>query len=227
MARWASSLAAAGVVLFVIGPLLAHVGTLPALGGFLVFGIGGLFGLIAFVLGLIAAARGAGTGRGLVIGAAVSAVFVAMALPGRGVPRINDITTDTSNPPQFVTATTLPANHGRDMAYPGATFAEQQHAGYPDLGPLRMTVPPDEAFKRVEAAVRGMPDFEISRVDPATHALEGIATTRLFRFHDDFVIEVRPDGTGSLVEMRSKSRDGKGDVGANAARIRAVFAKLS
>ena len=43
---------------------------------------------------------------------------------------------------------------------------------------------------------------------------------------DDFVIEVRPNGTGSIVQMRSKSRQGKGDVGANAARIKALFAKL-
>jgi len=227
MARWASSLASAGAVLFIVGPLLAHFGTLPALGGFFVFGIGGLFSLTAFVLGLIAVARGAGVGRGLAIGAAVGIVFLLVAVPAGKVPRINDITTDTTNPPQFVGAATLPDNHGRDMRYPGTTFAEQQHAGYPDLAPLRLGLPVDEAFKRVEAAARSLPNTEIIRIDPSTHVLEGTATTRVFRFHDDFVIEVRPDGAGSIVQMRSKSRDGKGDVGANAARIRAVFAKLS
>ena len=67
---------------------------------------------------------------------------------------------------------------------------------------------------------------EITRSDPAAHALEGISTTRLFRFHDDFVVEVRADDGGSVVQMRSKSRDGKGDIGANAARIKALFAQL-
>jgi uncharacterized protein (DUF1499 family) len=142
------------------------------------------------------------------------------------VPPINDITTDMSSPPQFVKAGTLSANQGRDMKYPGNSFADQQRAGYPDLAPLQLNVPPAEAFKRVEAAAKQMPAWEITRVDAAAYALEGTATTRLFRFQDDFVVEVRPQASGSVVQMRSKSRDGKGDVGANAARIRAFFANL-
>lgn len=112
------------------------------------------------------------------------------------------------------------------MNYPGASFAEQQRAGYSDLAPLRLGISPDEAFKRVEAAAREIPTWEITRSDPAAHAIEGVDTTRLFRFKDDFVIEVRAQDGGSLVQMRSKSRDGKGDIGANAARIAAFFAKL-
>ena len=54
-----------------------------------------------------------------------------------------------------------------------------------------------------------------------------IATTRLFGFHDDIAIRIRPDGAqGSRVDVRSKSRDGKGDIGANAARIRAFVGEL-
>jgi len=37
---------------------------------------------------------------------------------------------------------------------------------------------------------------------------------------------VRPRDGGSIVEMRSKSRDGKGDIGANAKRIESFFARL-
>jgi len=226
MARWASRLATAAVVLFVVGPLLAHLGVLPALGGFVLFDLGGLCALLGLLLGAIAAVRGAGAGRGLVLGGLIAVAFVVIAMPGGKVPRINDITTDTTNPPQFVKAGSLPGNHGRDMSYPGPSFAEQQRAGYPDLGPLKLAVPVDDAFKRVEAAARQLPDTQITRVDATAHALEGMSTTYIFRFHDDFVIEVRPDGAGSVVQMRSKSRDGKGDIGANAARIRAIFAKL-
>jgi uncharacterized protein (DUF1499 family) len=32
-------------------------------------------------------------------------------------------------------------------------------------------------------------------------------------------VRVRPEGSGSRVDVRSKSRDGKGDLGANAKRI--------
>jgi uncharacterized protein (DUF1499 family) len=89
-----------------------------------------------------------------------------------------------------------------------------------------MNLPADETFRRVVAAARRMPAWEVTRADPAGRTLEGIATSRLFRFQDDFVVEVRPQGDGSVIHMRSKSRDGKGDIGANAARIKAFFASL-
>jgi uncharacterized protein (DUF1499 family) len=72
-----------------------------------------------------------------------------------------------------------------------------------------------------------MPRWTITYTDPKTRTIEGIAETQLFHFRDDFVIQVRPAPSGSLVEMRSKSRDGVGDVGANYKRIQAFFATLS
>jgi uncharacterized protein (DUF1499 family) len=153
-------------------------------------------------------------------------VFLTVAAPGRKFPPINDITTDTINPPQFVRAPSIGSNAGRDMGYAGAALAAQQQAGYANLAPLRLTAPPDEAFTQVEAAAQRMPGWEITRDDPAARAIEGVASSRLFRFKDDFVIEVRAQDDSSLVQMRSKSRDGKGDLGANAARINAFFATL-
>ncbi len=226
MVRLASLSGSAAAVLFVLGPLLAHLSVVPALVGFALFGFGGLLGVVALVIGVVAAARGAGLGAGLALGAVVSVTFLAIAMSAGRVPRINDIATDTTNPPQFVKAGSLEGNQHRDMRYPGASFAEQQRAGYPDLGPLRIEAGPDEVFKRVEAAARQVPTWEITRDDAAARALEGVDTTRLFRFKDDFVVEVRPQDGGSVVQMRSKSRDGKGDIGANAARIEAFFAKL-
>ena len=224
--RWASLLATAGITLFILGPLLAHLSLAPALIGFVLFDLGGLLGLLAFVCGIVGAARGGGVGRGLVLGVVMTTAFLVIATPGRKFPRINDITTDTANPPQFTTAGSLPGNVGRDMRYPGSVFAEQQRSGYPHLAPIYLNVPPDVAFQRVEAAAIQFADWEITRTDTAAHALEGVASTALFHFKDDFVIEVRPQDGGSIIQMRSKSRDGKGDIGANAARIQAFFAKL-
>jgi len=210
-----------------VGPSLAHFRIVPAMLGFVVFDLGGLLGVAALVAGIVAAVRGgSGAATGLVLGAVVTIAFLAVALPARRFPPINDITTDPANPPQFVKAGSLDSNRGRDMKYPGATFAEQQQAGYPNLAPLRLNVSVDEAFKRLETSAKQMPDWEITRADATAHALEGFATSRLFRFTDDFVVEVRSQDGGSVVQMRSKSRDGKGDIGANAARITAFFTKL-
>src|SRR5207247_5145519 len=57
--------------------------------------------------------------------------------------------------------------------------------------------------------------------------IEATATTAWFGFKDDVVIRVTPRGADSaVVDMRSKSRVGKSDVGANAARIGDYFAAL-
>jgi uncharacterized protein (DUF1499 family) len=223
---WATRLAIGAVGAFVAGPVLAHFHILPALAGFGVFVLGGLLGVIAVVLGIVRVARGGGAGAGLAVGAVLTIAFLIVAAGGRNVPRINDITTDTAHPPQFVAAGSIAANHGRDMTYPGPSFAEQQRAGYPDLAPLKVAASPDEVYKRVVATAQQMPTWQITRNDATARALEGVDTTWLFRFQDDFVIEVQPQDGGSVVQMRSKSRDGKGDVGANAARIKAFFAKL-
>jgi len=50
-------------------------------------------------------------------------------------------------------------------------------------------------------------------------------TTAVFRFVDDVTIRVSPSADGALIDVRSKSRDGRGDLGANAARIRRFAAE--
>jgi uncharacterized protein (DUF1499 family) len=54
-----------------------------------------------------------------------------------------------------------------------------------------------------------------------------VATTRLFKFKDDVTITITGEGAVSVVNVRSKSRIGKGDLGANARRIRAFQAELA
>jgi uncharacterized protein (DUF1499 family) len=212
---------------FCAGPLLAYLGVVPAFVGFLVFALGGLLGLVALVTGVVALVRGHAAIPSVLAALALTIAFVALAFPGRHYPRINDITTDPANPPQFVFALTLPANQGRDMAYPGKAFAEQQGPAYPDLGPLVIGgLSPDDAFRRVEATARKMPTWEVTRVDPASHRLEAVATSGIFRFQDDVVVEVRARDGGSVIQMRSKSRVGKGDIGANAKRIKDFFGEL-
>ena len=78
------------------------------------------------------------------------------------------------------------------------------------------------------AQIPSVPGWFIVYIDPATRTIEGVETSSLFRFRDDFVIQVRPgpDANSSLVEMRSRSRAGTGDFGVNYNRIREFFALL-
>lgn len=219
VARVALGFGTAALVAFIGGPLLAHFGIASPMAGFGLFALGGLLGIVAAIAGVAAAMHGEGYGIGLLAGACITALFFLLAFSGRRYPPINDITTDTVNPPQFSPATDA-------MKYDRPSSALPQSAAYPDVQPLSMNGDPDAVFHRVQAAARQMPDWRITREDSQLHVLQGVATTRLFRFKDDFVIEVRPQGDVSVVQMRSKSRDGKGDIGANAARIRAFFDRL-
>jgi uncharacterized protein (DUF1499 family) len=227
IALWLGILALGGAV---VGPLLAHLEVVSPMVGFGILALGLIDAILALICGGIAMIRGSGSDRGTALRGMIPAAFVLLAVLGaasRGgnVPRINDITTDTTNPPQFTHAQRLPGNAGRDMSYQGESFASQQRQGYGEIAPLKLNQPPPEAFAAVLEKAYGMKTWEVTLADPGTRTIEGIDTTYLFRFKDDFVIEVHPGpGGGSLVQMRSKSRDGQGDVGANAKRIRAFFA---
>jgi len=149
-----------------------------------------------------------------------AALFVLLAARSAGAPRINDFTTDPSDPPRFAHAGTIPANGGRDLGYPAA-FAEDQRACCADLAPARIARDPPAAYALVETTAAGMPRWTITRRDPAAGELEAVAESVVFGFQDDVIVRVRPDPAGgSRVDVRSKSRDGQGDLGANAARIR-------
>ncbi len=215
-----------GVVLFALGPLSVQLGLASAFVGFRTLLIGLLAGLVALVLGVVGLVKTrTATGRpgrasaltGLLLGL-VPVVCVAVAAgPARDLPAINDITTDPADPPAF-------ANPGR--TYPGEEFATAQRAAYPDLAPIRVASPPGAAFAASLSAAQGL-GWEIVREDGAAGVIEATDTTEIFRFVDDVVVRVRPSDEGSTVDVRSKSRDGKGDMGANAARIRAFRKKLA
>jgi uncharacterized protein (DUF1499 family) len=213
------------------GIVSAHYQLTTPFFGFQLMLIGLVFAALALLCGLIALPmtyfspkrRGA-LGRaalGFLLAVVIIMPIVVIASKTRQYPLINDITTDTQKPPEFVKAIDLQPKRGRDLTY-NPQFAAIQNgaAAYSDLAPLKLQGTPDEIYKRVEILAGEVPNWQITRNDPQTRTLEGVATSGLFKFHDDFIIEVRPaDSDGSLVEMRSKSRDGKGDLGANYHRI--------
>jgi uncharacterized protein (DUF1499 family) len=228
----AGVLGAVGLLGVVIGAALAHFGIVAPLSGFLMFGLSLLLALIAGVIALVAfyTTRAAShrSGRPLawlgVVAAATAIGIVAFARSSADVPPINDISTDLVDPPAFGTD---PSGRGRDMAFP-AGFAEQIKAttAYQDLRPVHVARAPADVLGEVEATARAL-DWKVVSVDTAAGTVVANDTTKVFRFVDDIVVRVRDDGTGgSLVDMRSKSRDGQGDNGVNAVRIRRFTAAL-
>lgn len=164
----------------------------------------------------------------LVAGLGVAFVPWSGMRKARTLPPIHDITTDTRRPPEFVAVLPLRADAPNPAVYGGADIAKAQREGYPDLSTHHLDATPAEAFARAEQAARDM-GWEIVATDAASGRIEATDTTFWFGFKDDVVIRVEaggPDAGGSRVDVRSVSRVGGSDVGANAARIRAFLRKL-
>lgn len=230
-AQVGGTLGMASAAFVIVGVGSASLQVLPPFVGFvlMVFGLLlALIGLVTSVVGIVATAPGKNReGRGVAMrGLALCLVtLVALAVPasrGSGLPRINDITTSVDDPPVFVAG--AEANPGRDMAYPGPSFTEQQQKAYPDLATAVLEDAPDIAFDKVRAALAAMPRMQIIGEDRATGRIEATETSALFHFKDDVVVRILPfqDG-GSRIDVRSKSRDGQGDLGVNANRIRTLL----
>lgn len=187
-----------------------------------------VLGVIALVLSLVALARSGSKGMavaGVVLG------LIAAGLPAKGIytamhSPIHDVSTDTANPPQFVAVMPLraAAKAANSTDYDAKT-AQLQKETYPDIGPLHLDLPPSQALDRTLAAARSM-GWEIVASDPAQGRIEATATTFWFGFKDDIVVRLAAEGTGSRVDVRSLSRIGSSDVGANAQRIRAYLEKV-
>jgi len=143
----------------------------------------------------------------------------------RALPPIHDITTDTGRPPQFVAILPLRAAAPNPATYGGPDVARAQIGAYPELRTHRMDAAPAEAFKRALQTARDT-GWEIAAADAAAGRIEATDTTFWFGFKDDVVIRVEADGAGSRVDVRSVSRVGVSDVGANARRIRAYLRVL-
>ena len=142
------------------------------------------------------------------------------------VPPIHDITTDTAEPPEFVALREVRAKSPNGLAYAGAEVTRQQQQAYPDIKPLVTAHPPREEMQRAIDAARAL-GWEVVSSDAEFGRIEATATTRWFGFKDDVVVRIRSEGTGSRVDVRSMSRVGRGDLGANAARVREFLAKLT
>jgi uncharacterized protein (DUF1499 family) len=158
---------------------------------------------------------------GLLAGAVLISIPGSFRL-GPPKPPIHDITTDTKDPPEYVTVLPLRANAPNATVYGGEEIASQQREAYPDLQPLVLNVQPPQAFERALATVREM-GWDVVAADAAAGRIEATDTTFWFGFKDDVVIRVRPADEGSRVDVRSLSRVGRGDAGTNAKRIRAYL----
>lgn len=153
------------------------------------------------------------------IGLAVTAVPFLQYRTVQSVPRIHDITTDTIDPPAFVAVAPLREEAPNPIEYEGEEIARQQLEAYPDIVTFDTDAYPAIVFQQALDVVE-MLGWELIEANPDQGRIEATDTTFWFGFKDDVVIRIRSSETGTRVDVRSKSRVGLSDVGANANRIR-------
>jgi uncharacterized protein (DUF1499 family) len=225
------------IAMIAAGMVGAHFHLIAPFMGFQLFALGFLLSILGLLVGLLAIfltrkpqAR-SGRNRALmatVVCAVIALPLIVTVLRSSKYPPINDITTDFDNPPEFVNAQKLQHEPNRDMKYDKAKYADRQLKGYGPIGPIKEHLSPADAFARVNEVAKASPTWTITYSDPATNTIEVVATSKLWHFNDDVVIQVRPTPDGaSLIEMRSKSRDGIGDFGVNARRIKRFFDRVA
>jgi len=139
---------------------------------------------------------------------------------------LHDISTDLDDPPAFEAVLPLRKGARNPPHHGGEKVAAEQRQAYPWLKPLFLEAAPAEVTAAAERMMRQM-GWQVVAVDAGRGRLEAVATTRWLRFRDDVVVRIRAEGGKTRVDMRSKSRLGKSDLGANARRIRAFLRALA
>ena len=220
----------AGVVAFgatVAGPALAYFEVVEGIAGFGIMAFGMLLGTVVAVIGVGVAVKGgsAMTYTAALLGVPPLLVLVGGLVMGGKYPAINDISTETVYPPPFKKAHELV--EGEDFAFPSENAAIIEEA-YPDLGPVAIEGDAADIVLRASELARQQAGWTVSHseVGEKESFIEGYATSTVFKFVDDWVIRVTTTENGAVVDMRSRSRDGQGDLGANAKRIRAFLEVL-
>ena len=185
---------------------------------------GAALGLVLSVIGAVLSRPGARR-RGFLLsllGIAASLPVVAIAVQWeyatRTYPPINDISTDTEDPPVFW-------DMPNPSEYPGAETAALQRAAYPDLAPLILNVAPERAYALAMALTRDK-GWEIVADEPKDGRIEAVDRSFLYGFKDEIIIRIAASDGGARVDVRSRSRIGRIDRGANANRVRAFLAAL-
>jgi uncharacterized protein (DUF1499 family) len=244
--QYAAKACSLGLTVVILGAIVAAlsgplyqagiVGLMPAFGvlryAIYALGAGAAICIIGFIFGLIAfkgdvlsnAANGL---LGIIIAGAV--FLVPYSQMSRNAPPIHEVTTDFDNPPAFVDI--VPLRVATNAANPPeyvpmiegfgrkVDVMQTQKDVYPDIQPLRFEGTNYEAV--FEKALQGVEDMNWTLVsaNPQLGRIEAYDKTAWFGFIDDVVIRVESQPMAYEIDIRSKSRVGFGDVGANAARV--------
>ena len=140
-------------------------------------------------------------------------------------PIIHDISTDTIRPPQFLTAVKLRAPDDNSLQWQ-EDVAKAQRQAYGGLTSVESSLSAAQAYDQAKQVILDL-GWEIIDSDSRPGFIEAVDTSFWFGFKDDIVIRIEPAPGGSVLDLRSASRVGRGDLGANATRIKLFIERFA
>jgi uncharacterized protein (DUF1499 family) len=238
-AVWSRRLAVFGATVALLSVALARLSIVDPSSALAILGGAIVVTLAAVVLFFAAGSIIWRTGRrGL--GQALAGLLIAMltlgypaylAFEAVRLPLLADISTDTGDPPRFsISKIATAARGGFSPGGVAATAREEQHEAYADVEPIVVDLDADEAFALVlkTAVARGWKVIE--QHPPGGRSGEGhvdfLDRTLVMGFYDDVTVRLRPLAGQTRIDVRSASRYGRHDFGANAKRIQQFAEEL-
>jgi uncharacterized protein (DUF1499 family) len=228
-----------GAALVPVGAVGTRLALWPFTIGLLLLAAGTLLAVVALVLGIIALIVVVSRGRtaerphlywGLLIAGALAFVMLPQLKAGMAVPPIHDITTDVADPPTFDVIVHLREDlhdpRVNTLDYDKEKLPKQQQAAYPNVKTITSAADVGADFDLALQVLTEM-GLEVVNADRDAGRIEATATSRWFGFKDDVVVRIRAAATGSVIDVRSVSRVGIGDVGVNAKRIETFIARFN
>ncbi len=212
--------------LLLVPPMLASISIIPPIAALAGFALSALLALVVVVIAALFTRRQPNrrSRKEMSVCSVLSLIplaLLAMNVFLRGdVPPIHDISTDRSDPPQFVVAASMRSASDNPLDYSPEVAAQQAEA-YPDLGTETVALSPTETLELAREVALSL-DWEIYSWRPETGQFEAVDTTFWMGFKDDIAVRVQPAASpgSSQLDLRSASRVGVSDLGANAERIR-------
>ena len=238
-AIWARRLAWFAATVLAMGVLALRYQVLPFQQGMVVIGAGVAVALLALAFAAAALRQiwmiGA---RGLspaLIGFFLSLILLvgpaALAVQGARTPPLHDISTDLTDPPAFSRSrAALTLRRGVILQSSEASERALQRTHYPDIQPVTLDMPPDEALPIVDATIEALGWQVVERLPPSSRGAPGridaVQTSMILRLPDDISVRLTPLINSTRVDIRSVSRYRNRDFGSNARRVRDFLAEL-
>ncbi|WP_077286454.1 DUF1499 domain-containing protein [Cognaticolwellia aestuarii] len=148
------------------------------------------------------------------------------ASKAKSLPFIHHVSTDTVNPPKFQAIVALRGENSNPLAYDSEKLAPLQKAAYPKVKSIMSELNTQQAFSRAVDTAMNL-GWEIVAKNAEQGIIEAVDTTLLWAFKDDVVIRIQATTSGSKIDLRSISRIGGTDLGANAKRVETFISNFS